>query len=151
GQKHWRDGRLHQAEVAFSRVLSRLEGEPRLEEVRAEARQELAELQARMAARKAEEQQQARFKQILALRDAAIFHGSDFSRLELPDIVARCRRAAREALALFDASGGGAKDPVATFRLGALPASLKGPEQERVKEGCCELLVILANAQLQAL
>jgi tRNA A-37 threonylcarbamoyl transferase component Bud32 len=133
-EKRWPDARL-----TLTRVLAVLKSEPRLENLRNRASGLLTQ---------AEDQRRAEshFHLFLQRRIEAIFHETRFTGLDLPANFVATRAATREALGLFADTG-----PGDAWRLGTLPSALTPQEKAEVREGCYELLLILAGAFAEAL
>jgi eukaryotic-like serine/threonine-protein kinase len=74
-------------------------------------------------------------------RKDALFHEAHFTGLDLAGDLEAVRRSTRAALAVFARPG--SPD---SWALQPLPASLEPRQQEEIKEGCYELLLILAEA-----
>ncbi|MFO0878190.1 MAG: protein kinase [Gemmataceae bacterium] len=126
GRQDW-----HTAREAASALASRLEPEPRLEDVRAQAAQLRAVANARLAEAEQAADARARYNRFLALRDEAIFRDAGFTGLDTTPNRAALRQAATTALSLFPAGE---------------PESLAVAEQQRLREARYELLLILAAA-----
>jgi tetratricopeptide (TPR) repeat protein len=83
-----------------------------------------------------------RFRTFLERRRDALFHETHFMGLDLSYDQETVSTAAWAALAVFAAPG-----PVESWALEPLPESLLPGEREEIKEGCFELLLILAGAE----
>ena len=70
-----------------------------------------------------------------------MFQETNFTGLDLPCDQAALRKSTRAALAVF-----GRQSSEDRWTLGTLPASLEQRDREEIKEGCYELLLILADA-----
>jgi tetratricopeptide (TPR) repeat protein len=96
---------------------------------------------ARQAERQARDEVQKRYDRFLDHRKETLFRDTRFTGLMLPTNLDLTRRAAEAALAVF-AKHGDEDD----WTLGALPAELSSRQRTEVKEGCYELLLVLADA-----
>jgi serine/threonine protein kinase/tetratricopeptide (TPR) repeat protein len=74
-------------------------------------------------------------------RNVAMFHETHFTGLALPSDKEAVRRSTWAALAVFAQPGS-----ENSWAMGALPATLQKREREEIKEGCYQLLLILAQA-----
>ena len=101
----------------------------------------LAQIDGRLDEDRTRRQDHARYQEFLHKRTAALLHETQFTGLDLAASREATRRSARAALAVFADSG-----PADSWTLAPLPASLSQPEQDEIKEGCYELLLILADA-----
>jgi tetratricopeptide (TPR) repeat protein/tRNA A-37 threonylcarbamoyl transferase component Bud32 len=133
-EKRWPDARL-----TLTKVLTVLKSEPRLETLRNRTSGLLAQVEDR---RRVESNLHAFFLR----RNEAFFHETRFTGLDLPANLQATRAAARVALGLFAEAG-----PGDAWQLRALPSALTPQEKAEIREGCYELLLILAGAVAQAL
>ncbi len=113
----------------------------RTEQLLAEVEKALAAEAARAATTKARADALARYHRFLDYRKEALYRDTQFYGVTQPASVELTRQAADRALAVF-AERQGRDD----WRLGELPAALSAAEQADVKDGCYELLLILAEA-----
>jgi tetratricopeptide (TPR) repeat protein len=127
----WEDARL-EADKALTALGSR----PGLDDLTARAEHLRDECRRRLDER-------ARYETFRAQRDEALFHASLFTGLDAPTNLEKTRAAARAALAQF---GMDPDDPRAT-RAGL---SADEPQRSEVAAGCCELLLVLAEATARA-
>jgi tetratricopeptide (TPR) repeat protein/tRNA A-37 threonylcarbamoyl transferase component Bud32 len=138
-RKDWASGRL-----ALSKVLTKIEAEPRLADLRARAVDTLEQINRRQADQEAWEGDRQRHLQFLRRRNDALFHETRFTGLDLPGNLEQTRESARAALDIFAKAG-----PDGTWTPQPLPASLTPQEQTEVTEDCYVLLLILAGAMTQ--
>jgi tetratricopeptide (TPR) repeat protein/tRNA A-37 threonylcarbamoyl transferase component Bud32 len=129
-----------------SKVLSRIETESdvRLTLVRVRAESLDREAQRGLEEETATEQAQDQFHRFLALRDEALFLDSRFGGLDQGNSLEATCRTARDGLEVFGL--GAAADE---WALAQLPPSLSSKDQDDVKAGFYELLLILADAVSQ--
>jgi tetratricopeptide (TPR) repeat protein/predicted Ser/Thr protein kinase len=128
-------------------VLDRLDAEPALADLRPEADRLLAETDHRLHTQETARHADQAYREFVRLRDAALFHGMNSlsGNLLLTGMEPRAHRraveeSARQALLLagVDLRGGRPWMPD--------PALASAERQEEVAEGCCALLLILADA-----
>jgi eukaryotic-like serine/threonine-protein kinase len=141
---------FNKAEVVLTArdsVLMR-EGSRRLANLREQTRNMLADVQkaqdaarARVVAQEARDAVQQRYRRFLDRRKAALFRDTQFAGLMLPANPDLTRQSALLALAVFAHRKG--EDG---WVLGELPAALAAEQQDEVKDGCYELLLVLADA-----
>ena len=139
-QKEWTNGQL-----ILSKLVTKIEAEPRLADLRARAADTLDQLNHGLADQQAWEADRGRYRQFLQRRNEALFHETRFTGLDLPGSLEATRKSAQAALAVFAAAG-----PDGTWAPRPLPPSLTPQEQAEVEEGCHVLLLILAEAMPQA-
>ena len=132
-RKDWANGRL-----ALSRLLTKIEAEPRLADLRARATDTLEQIKSGLADR-------GRYRQFLQRRNEALFHETRFTGLDLPGSLEATRKSAQAALEMF-----AEPRPDCAWIPRPLPPSLTPQEQAEVTEGCHVLLLILAEAMPQA-
>ena len=107
-----------------------------------EVDQALSAVSARQAEQQAKAEVQNRFRHFLDRRKEALFRDTDFTGVMLPaENLQLTRNAALEALGVF-----GRTDDGGNWTLCDLPASLSNEQQTEVKDGCYELLLVLADA-----
>ena len=134
----------HQLDEARARLLGllpKIEGEPRLHDLYARAGSLLAQIDRRIDDDRQREQDGKRYQQFLRKRNETQFHETQFTGLDVAASRKLIQQSAWEALAVFAAPGSGV-----TWSLGPLPRILSQREQDEVREGCYELLLILAEA-----
>ena len=139
-QKDWTSGQL-----ILSKLLTKIEAEPRLADLRARAADTLDQINRGLADQQAWEADRARYRQFLQRRNEALFHETRFTGLDLPGNLEATRKSAQAALEVFAEAG-----PDCTWTPRPLPPSLTPQEQAEVTEGCHVLLLILAEAMPQA-
>jgi tetratricopeptide (TPR) repeat protein/tRNA A-37 threonylcarbamoyl transferase component Bud32 len=132
---------LHGAQRILLRLLPKIEGEPRLADLGAQAASLLREIEHGAADQKARDAALARYVRFQQLRDEAIVRDVHFTGLDLPEDPVATRAAVRAALGVFAAP---AED--AGLAPGPLPSFLTGPEREEIAAGTYELMLILADA-----
>ncbi len=101
----------------------------------------LSAASARQAEQQARDEVQNRYRRFLDRRKEALFRDTRFTGLTLPTDLDLTRKAAEEALAVFGQRGNSDD-----WTLGDLPTSLSSEQQTEIKEGCYELLLVLAEA-----
>ena len=132
--------------------ISALEGERRksgeLTELFDRTKLKLAEIDraieaenGRQAEQRARDLVQSQFSHFLDRRKETLFRDTQFTGLMLPTNLDLTRAAAEEALGVFGKEGDGGD-----WTLGELPGSLSSEQKSEVKEGCYELLLVLAEA-----
>ncbi|MBV8608905.1 MAG: tetratricopeptide repeat protein, partial [Singulisphaera sp.] len=139
-RKDWAKGRL-----ALSKLLTKIEAEPRLADLRARATDTLGQINRGLADQQAWEVDRGRYRRFLQRRNEALFHETQFTGLDLPSNRELTRKSAQDALGVFAAAG-----PDGTWAPRPLPAALTPPERAEVEEGSYVLLLILAEAMPQA-
>ena len=95
----------------------------------------------RQAEQRARDLVQSQFSHFLDRRKEALFRDTQFTGLMLPTNLDLTRAAAEEALGVFGKEGDGGD-----WTLGELPGSLSSEQKSEIKEGCYELLLVLAEA-----
>jgi tetratricopeptide (TPR) repeat protein len=136
-RQEWRNAGLQVAQV-----LAMTRPEPELADLTARADRLRAETERRLAGQEAQRQARETYDRFQHRRDDALYHGTLLTGLDLAANLEATRIAAREALALYGMSQDSARTP--DF---ARAASLTPQEQEEVKTGCYELLLVLADAE----
>ena len=139
-QKDWTSGQL-----ILSKLLTKIEAEPRLADLRTRAADTLDQLNRGLAGQHAWEADRARYRQFLQRRNEALFHETRFTGLDLPGSLEATRKSAQAALEMF-----AEPRPDCAWIPRPLPPSLTPQEQAEVTEGCHVLLLILAEAMPQA-
>jgi tetratricopeptide (TPR) repeat protein len=132
-QRDWTNGK-----AVLSNILTRIEAEPRLADLRIQAVGLLVEIERGLA-------DQARYLRFLDLRDEAFFRETRFTELGQPDHREAAWKATRAALEVFAARGRGDD-----WALEPLPVSLSARERDDVERGCYELLLVGAEAVARA-
>jgi tetratricopeptide (TPR) repeat protein len=128
------------AESLLSRSLTKVEQDPLLEDVCRSLARTLAAIRSRLTEDDARRRDARQLDEFRRLRDAAKFSASQSSGLNLVEGWKATRTAARNGLAVF---GMGTGDRVAPTLAGR---HLDQPETQEVRDGCYELLLILAHA-----
>jgi tetratricopeptide (TPR) repeat protein len=136
-QQRWGD-----AEPALTAIRAAIRGERDLDDLAARAGDLLAQTRLSRTAQDIRNRDQERLRTFRALRSDALFQETHFTGLDLSHDEQAVRTAARAALAVFAAAGA-----VESWELGPLPPSLSPREHDEIKEGCFELLLILADAE----
>ncbi|MGC1722466.1 MAG: tetratricopeptide repeat protein, partial [Isosphaeraceae bacterium] len=132
---------LDQARTRLLGLLPKIEGEPRLRDLHARARSLLTQIDSRIDDGRQREQDGKRYQQFLRKRNETQFHETQFTGLDVAASRKLIQQSARDALAVFTAPGSGE-----TWSLGPLPRISSQGKQDEVREGCYELLLILAEA-----
>ena len=140
-QKEW--GR---AEATLSTVFAAIEHQRQLDDLRARSIILLEQARRGLGEQKAWREDRARFERFRQLRDEALLLDTDFTGLDLPSNVEATRQTARDALEIF-----AEKEPRAGWALAPLPSSFSIQEQAEVTEGCCELILVWAEAMARPL
>ena len=134
-------GEVLKANLTLSNLLTRLEDEPRLADLRRRAEDVLRDVERQIAegeSRAANLERLARFRQF---RDEALFRDAQFAGPGHEVHQQQTRSAARAALAVFAAAGG--EDGAVP---GPLPASLSPEQRAEVVSGCYWMLMVLSDA-----
>ena len=138
-RKDWNGGRL-----VLSRLLTRIEHEPKLADLRARASDMLGQIRQGLTEDQERDADQARFQLFIRLRNEAFFHETRFTGLDLPVKRDQTRQSARAALEEFATPGaGGTWDPRPPSRW------LERKQEAEVIQGCHVLLLVLAGATPQ--
>ncbi|MFI5455364.1 MAG: tetratricopeptide repeat protein [Isosphaerales bacterium] len=138
-RQDWRTARLH-----LAKVLAMTRPEPELADLTSRALRLQSETEQRLVAQEAGQTARDNYRQFQKLRDDALFHGTLFTGLDLATNLEATRAAARGALALYGMDGDGSTSPIVPR------ASLSALEQDEVRTGCHELLLVLADAEATA-
>jgi eukaryotic-like serine/threonine-protein kinase len=142
------DKSIKQSQLTDAKAtLTRLQGElakesaRNLRELSNQAGLLLEGIERQLAEQNAAKADRARYVEFRRARNEALFHDTGFTGLNQPADQAATRRAALAALSVF-------ADPSAapSWSLRALPASLAASEQNEIREGCYELLLVLSRA-----
>ena len=141
-EKSWDEVRM-----IVSTVLGRIEKESdsRLAPVRIRALSLDREAHWRLEEQTATEHARTEFRRFLGFRDEALFLDSRFGGLDTENALEATCRTARAGLEVFGVGVAGDK-----WALAPLPPSLSSEEQDEVKAGFYELLLILADAISQS-
>jgi len=131
---------LNNARTRLRELRSKIETEPKLHDLFIRAEGLLAQIELRMADERTRGQERAGYQEFLRKRGQALLYETRFTGMDLRTSQETIRQAVRAGLAVYGASGSG--EP---WRLGPLPASLSQLEHQDIKEGCFELLLILAE------
>jgi tetratricopeptide (TPR) repeat protein len=113
----------------------------RTELMLADVAKALAAEQARLADEQAKAEVQKRYRRFLDHRKEALFRDTQFTGVTLPANLELTRKAAEAALGVF-----GERRSGDDWQLGDLPAALSKEEESDVRDGCYELLLVLAEA-----
>ena len=113
-QKNWTDGQL-----ILSKLLTKIEVEPRLADLRACAADTLDQINRGLADQHAWEADRARYRQFLLRRNEALFHETQFTGLDLPSNRELTRKSARDRAGSVRRSGPGRHLGATTFATGA--------------------------------
>jgi tetratricopeptide (TPR) repeat protein len=142
------DAQVHLSE--FLPLLEMIEDDPRIKDLkvvlvakREDVKGRLVALRSQQAERERLHGERERFRRFQELLSEALFHDTQFTGLDLPTNQGATRRAGSAALSLYAAPG-----PLESWALAPLPASLSVREQDEVAEGCYDLLLILADAEV---
>ena len=135
-QRRWKD-----ADSILRSVEGRLREETSFDDLSARAREMITQCNTDRAIEEARIEGEARHNKFERLWKDAVFQETNFTGLDLPSDKAALRKSTRAALAVF-----GRRSSEDRWALGTLPASLEQREREEIKEGCYELLLILAEA-----
>ena len=95
----------------------------------------------RQADESAKEEVRNRYRRFLERRKETLFRDTQFTGLMLPANLDLTRKSGEEALAVFARQGNSGD-----WTLDGLPASLSTEQQAEVKEGCYELLLVMAES-----
>ena len=138
--------RWDEAQLAVTRLLTQIEreSEPRINRVRDKAELLQAEARRGRAEQTATEQAQAQFRRFVELRDEALFLDTTRFADGLGNSALAICRAARLGLGVFGQGGTGDE-----WVLSPLPPALPLQEQDEVKSGSYQLMLILADAVAQ--
>ena len=142
---------LNQGKVILTSRLNILDREKNvagLANIRDRTRQMLREVEmaleadrGRQAVERVKNDAQNRYRLFLDRRKETLFRDTQFTGLTMSTNVEVTRKAALDALGVFARA-----DDTGDWTLGEIPASLSREQQAEVKEGCYELLLVLAEA-----
>ncbi len=135
-QRQWSD-----AEPILTAIQAEIRDETGFDELSKRVDEMLAETKELRAVEGARNQDQQRLQAFRLHRKEALFHEAHFTGLDLPGDQEAVRRSTRTALALYALPGS-----ADSWAMRPLPSSLEPREREEIKEGCYELLLILAAA-----
>jgi serine/threonine protein kinase/Tfp pilus assembly protein PilF len=136
-QKRWGD-----AEPALTAIEAEIRGERDLSDLAGRAGDLLAQTREGRNAQEITSRDQERLRNFRERRRETLFHETCVLDLDVSRAPETVRTPARAALAIFAAPGA-----VESWELGPLPQSLSPGEHEAIKQGCFELLLILADAE----
>jgi len=97
--------------------------------------------QARLAQEQARAEAQKSYRRFLDHRKEALYRDTQFTGVTLPAHLELTRKAATAALTVF-----ARRQSADDYQLGELPAELTPDEQSGVRDGCYELLLVMAEA-----
>jgi len=142
-RKSMEQNQLAEAQTTLTRLQGTLAGEKseKLKPLSNDVALLLEQIDQRLAADRARDANRARYEEFRSRSDQARFHNTQFTGLDLPANQEATRLAALAALSVFAAPG--ARE---AWTLRPLPASLTASEQDQIKGGCYELLLVLAGA-----
>jgi eukaryotic-like serine/threonine-protein kinase len=140
-QKDERNGNLLVAKSKLRELRSKIESDAKQREAYDRAGVELAQIERRLADQNRREADLARFLEFARKTNEAFSHDTQFTGLDVSSSHEATRRAARAGLAVF--ASGASPDSLA---LETLPASFTEDQRDQVREGCYELLLVLAEA-----
>jgi len=129
------------AEPILTGIEAEIRDETGFDDLRKRVGDMLAQCRQGRAVDEARSLDQQRLQTFRLYRKEALFEETHFTGLDLPSDNEAVRKSTRAALAVF-------ARPVSeeSWAMGPLPASLEQREQDEIKEGCYELLLILAEA-----
>jgi eukaryotic-like serine/threonine-protein kinase len=134
-----------QARLQLSKAIATVRPEPELADLTARAESLKAETEQRLALMEARQAARDTYVRFQKGRDDALYHGTLFTGLDRAANLEATKTAAREALGLYGiADEGAAKAPILD------KSDLDDLEQDEVKTGCYELLLVLAEAEGQS-
>jgi serine/threonine protein kinase/Tfp pilus assembly protein PilF len=139
-----RDGNLASARSTLRELQATIEKDARQRDLYERAGSELDQIEGLLAQEKTRLADRARFDDFERKRTDAFIQDAGFAGLDLTSSREAARRAAEDALAVFAAPQSGD-----AWALGPIPSSLSQREQDQLKEGCYELLLVLAGAVQQ--
>jgi tetratricopeptide (TPR) repeat protein/tRNA A-37 threonylcarbamoyl transferase component Bud32 len=137
----WVDGRF-----ILGQLVTDLKDEPRLDEIRKRAQRMLDLSEQKRLDADEQRRAQERLRDFIEHRNEAFFHETRFTGLDLPSDVQATRAAARAALAVFAQPG-----PGDSWTFTPLPRALSRQEQAEVRDGCYQLILVLAEAVAEVL
>ncbi len=133
--------RWSDAELILTGIKGKISRETGLGDLGNRVDEMLAEAKRGRAVEEARNEDRERFAKFRANRKEALVHEAHFTGLDIAGDPEAIRRSTRAALDVFARSGSGD-----SWVMGPLPASLIEREREEIKDGCYELLLILAEA-----
>ncbi|MGO9924330.1 MAG: protein kinase domain-containing protein [Isosphaeraceae bacterium] len=134
--------RWDEAEKVLISIRTDIRGERELTDLATRAGTLVAQAQQGGAAQKTKSHDQERLGTFRQRRQDALFHETHFPGLGLPYEQETVKSSARAVLAVFAPEGDGE-----AREFGPLPESLAPREHDEIKEGCVEMLLILADAE----
>jgi tetratricopeptide (TPR) repeat protein/tRNA A-37 threonylcarbamoyl transferase component Bud32 len=129
------------SEPILTGIKGQIGKESGLDDVASRVEEMLAECEQGRAIEEARNEGETQKKKFERLWRDAVFHETNFTGLDVPLDKEAVRKTTRAALAVFARPGSENR-----WEPGALPAGLEAREQEELKEGCYELLLMLAEA-----
>ena len=129
------------AEPILTGIEAEIRKESGFEELGKRAGELLTRSRQGKATEEARNESEERLSTFRERRNEAMFHETHYTGLALPSDKEAVRRSARAALAVFARPGS-----ENSWAMGPLPETLQKREREEIKEGCYELLLILAGA-----
>ncbi len=130
------------AEPALTAIQAEIRGERDLNDLAGRAGDLLTQTRRGRNVQEITSRDQERFRTFRERRRETLFHETHFPGLDVSYDPETVRTPARAALAVFAAPGA-----AESWELGSLPQSLSPREHDEIKEGCFELLLILADAE----
>ncbi len=134
-------GDLEAAKSSLDKLQGEIKNDKKQRDLFDRARNEQMEIEKLLAAQRSRDADRARYNDFDHKRKEASFQDTHVTGLDLPSDREATRRAARGALDVFGTPG-----PVDSWQFGPLPPTLTQTEQGDIKEGCYELLLVLADA-----
>jgi serine/threonine protein kinase/Tfp pilus assembly protein PilF len=128
-----------EARSALEAALAKMGSEPSLAELHERADNLLAKVKSKLGDEAERQRAAANYDKFLKLRDEALFHATLFTGRDLATNLKMTQQAARQALDLFHVRIDSQEEPT----LGRFATAL---QQNKIREGCYELLLILAEA-----
>jgi eukaryotic-like serine/threonine-protein kinase len=135
-QRRWSD-----AEPILTGIEAAIRNERGFDDLTKRVRERLAQCRKEREIEETRTEGETRKKTFERFWKDAVFQETNFTGLDVPGDKVALRKSTQAALAVF--ARGGSED---CWTLGALPAGFDEREQEQIKEGCYELLLILAEA-----
>ena len=135
-QRRWKD-----ADSILRGIEGRLREETGFDDLSARVGEMITQCKTDRAIEEARIEGERRHSKFERLWKDAVFQETNFTGLDLPSDKAALRKSTRAALAVF-----GRQSSEDRWALGTLPASLEQRDREEIKEGCYELLLILAES-----
>jgi eukaryotic-like serine/threonine-protein kinase len=133
--------RWNAAEPILTGIEAKIGDQTDLDDLSQRVGEMLAQARQGRAIEEARSQVRARFLKFLAHRKEALVQETNFTGIDLPGDRDALWKSARAALAVFARPGS-----EQFWAIGPLPESLEQRELEEIKEGCYEMILILADA-----